>query len=494
MVVKPFQPVVGERKGEFKVLDDAELLRQLARASPVFRRQHRIVGAFDRVQFAVERSEFSGEPRVHEGRGQVADQGRVTAALRGQRLADVVDDVKVIVRHRPGQRIRPVVVEQADHPRRCEFEAAVGAEVEHRVRPEDEPAPEIGRRIGVGRRLLRAVDDLRRVAADSGERLGQQSHLAELQPADDQPGVAVAHRGHVAPRRRPVEALLVRDQRGGERLLPERFERFQREKFRLLPRGKAVDLPLGISTEDGGFTLNGGDELIRIFRQRTGVVPLLLQPAEQGEQRFGNFKAARVERVLPRLLVEEDRDALVEILFPFEVEVVFNQKSELLQPSGNRPLLFDAAFVAAERGQQKGNCAAIQLRHRHTLAEHAAGEAARIGAVLFKRPVDLDRTEQGNVPVPQEGDRLFRPLVGEPPMRQIDHQIGRNLLEEVEPFRGAGDADDIEFPRLQRLDDIGEIPRFTARRAAVAGNHQCDCGSAGLEFPRLAVVVGIRLL
>ena len=79
-------------------------------------------------------------------------------------------------------------------------------------------------------------------------------------------------------------------------------------------------------------------------------------------------------------------------------------------------------------------------------------------------------------------------------MGQVDYQIWRNLLEEVEPFRVAGDDDHIEFSRLQRLNDVGEISRLAARRAAVAGNHQCDCGSAGLEFPRLAVVVEIRLL
>ena len=128
------------------------------------------------------------------------------------------------------------------------------------------------------------MDDLRGVPADAGERLGQQRHLAERQPSDDESGFSIAYRGHVTPRRRPVEALLIGDQRGRKGFFAKFFEEFQREKLRLFPRSEAMDLPLGVGAENGGFPLDRGDELCRILRQRTGIVPLLFQAAEQTEQ------------------------------------------------------------------------------------------------------------------------------------------------------------------------------------------------------------------
>ena len=112
-------------------------------------------------------------------RCQVRDDGSVAAALGDHGLADVAHGVQVQMRHLAYQGVGPVVVGQRDLLAGRELQAAVGAEVHHRIRTEDLARPQVRGHIGPRWRELSAVHDLEGVVTHTGQRLRQQYHIAQ---------------------------------------------------------------------------------------------------------------------------------------------------------------------------------------------------------------------------------------------------------------------------------------------------------------------------
>ena len=421
--------------------------------------------------------------RLHEGGGQVADHRGVAAALGDLCFADVVDDVEIVVRHLADQHVRPVVTRQRDLLPRGEFEAAVGAEVHHRVRLETVAQVEVSRDIGVRRGHLDAVDEFVLVAPFAGEGLRHQDDVAELNPAD----------GHIALRRaegsagefavtlrhRPVEV-------GGHALfdpcvvfagsdgdgLHARHGFFARAVARVGAEGGVVRFDLLI-------------QLFRRFGERAGRVAGLLQTLEHVEDGFRDAEPAGGGLPADGAVID-DRDLLFGIRLALQVRRLSDQFGEALETVGNRAEFEQPAVVAVERREHEGDRSAVEFRHGDALAQHAAGHAALVAQVLPVRLADLDRAEERDVVFLQEFDRLF----AETAVRLVDDQVRPDLLEHREQVPHAVGGDDVEPFLLKRADQLFQ------RAAAVAGEQADGRGillvAAGLFVPGQILLIGLE--
>ena len=244
----------------------------------VFGLEHRIFRNLVVFELFMELRDRAVAVGLHERGGQVADHRRVTAALRDLRLADVVDDVQVVVRHLADQHVRPVVAGKRHLLPRGEFEAAVGAEVHHRVRLEAVAQVEVGRDIGVRRGHLDAVDELVLVAALAGKRLRHQDHVAELNPPDGHIAFG-SPEGFAGKFAVPLRDGLV--EVGGHALFDPRQIVGRRDGDGLHARhGPGRRGIAGVGAESGVARLDLIVQLLGGFRERAGGVAGLLQPPE----------------------------------------------------------------------------------------------------------------------------------------------------------------------------------------------------------------------
>ena len=99
----------SESGGEFEVTVVMLLSGDFDDGLHILGFEHGVFRGFELVEFFVQLRERTVAVGLHEGGGQMAHHGGVTAALGNLRLPDVVDDVQIIMWNPARKHVRPVV-------------------------------------------------------------------------------------------------------------------------------------------------------------------------------------------------------------------------------------------------------------------------------------------------------------------------------------------------------------------------------------------------
>ena len=126
----------------------------------IFSLEHGVFNAFIVVELFVEFRHGAMKVGKHERRRQMRNHRGVRTAFGDDGFTDVVDRIKIEMRHVADENVWPVVVRQGDLLPRRELQASVCAEVHDGVGVETIAKPEIRRDIGMRRRHFHAMNDL----------------------------------------------------------------------------------------------------------------------------------------------------------------------------------------------------------------------------------------------------------------------------------------------------------------------------------------------
>ena len=188
----------------------------------------------------------------------------------------------------------------------------------------------------------------------------------------------------------------------------------------------------------------------------------MLQGIQQG---IPDLDSAGIHCIFAGSLVIDDDDLLFGIRFPFQIQRLAHHRAETLQTVRNDPELLKPARIRIKRRKHKRHRAAVQLRHRHALTQHASGHPPLVFQILMIRLADLDRAEQRNVIFFQSRDRRVGIVHREPSVRLVNNQIRLDLLQHGKAAHHAGDADHVDIALFQSRNQCLEIS------SAVAGEN-----------------------
>ena len=140
------------------------------------------------------------ETRFGNRRRQVADDGRIAAALGNRRFGRIVGGVEIDVRQVAQEVVRPAITRQAGLFAWHEFQSAMRTEMHDGIRGEGFAQVGVVGREGVGRRKALFEEQAHRVAFIAEARLQADEHIAEPGAKHEE---RAAIRQHTAGRRAP---------------------------------------------------------------------------------------------------------------------------------------------------------------------------------------------------------------------------------------------------------------------------------------------------
>ena len=419
---------------------------------------HRTVGRVAKaVEPVAQGAQPLVEPALHERRGQVGHGGRIRAALGDDALADVAHDVDVDVREPPDEGVRPVEGRQGNLLPRRELQAAVGAEVHHRVGLECVPGPQVGGHVGVRRRLPRAVHEPERVVAGARQGLREDDDVAELDAGDGQRGlIALADRHVLA----GGGAVLLDDGVAHARL-EVRFHPGRvlggRHQGRIAGCHVLLERAARVGPHHRPLRLDEGPELVVGLGEPLDRVAGVAQRAQQVEQARRHLQAAGVHGVLAGSLVVVDGHALVAVGLRLQLQPALDEVAEGLEPLGQRVEDLVAVGVGELRRHRVGGHPAVELGQHDAHREHGAGHALLVGHPVVVVLEHRHRRQHGDVALAQPRDGLVGAAEGEPPVRHQHHEVGVDALEEVEALLGGGHRVDVPGAAFEGADERVDV-------------------------------------
>ena len=453
--------ICGELEVDMQILLHGHCNDRLA----VFILEHCGFRGLIRFDFLFDLMQFPVAPRIHERCSQVTDHRGVGAAFRNQRFADVVDDVKIVMRQIADQYIRPVEAGKRNLFPRGELQTSMRAEMHQRIRAEFMTDPEIRGDVGVRGRLLDAVNNLVRIVADRGKSLRQNHDIAEPQHPERHALFAVFFHGEIIAGNGTVLFFHFRIEFLRHALADPGKILFRRNEFNSRSLNESLGRSLRIGSENGGVFLDFPVQLLRSLRQVTGCEPLTLQIFQRVQKRVADFQTGGIQRVLPGSLVVDDCDLLFRVRLALQINRLAHHRSKTFEPVRNHAKLHQPAPVRKKSGKHERNRTAVEFGHDDTLAEHSARHAALVAQILFIRLADFNRTVDRNVQAFQRCKHRIGIVHREASMRLIDNQRRLDRIQQSDAFHHAGNSDNVKTFAFKRIDK-----RFKVS-AAIAGEN-----------------------
>ena len=434
------------------------------------------------------------------------------------RLADVVDDVRIQHRHVAHRQVRRIEGPQAALLAGVPFLRAVGAEVHDGVRLELLAHPEIHRRVVVVHDLLGVVEQVLLLlgAAAAARRLRQDQELPELQARNHEARRAlVGHQLRAALRRAPVRVHF-RHHAGGQGLLPLQVDAQRQER----PQVGAHQLRQGVRAVGRLEHLRHRvDHLLLLDRRQ--AVALGLEVAGELFQRARHVHVRRALVGLARRRVpEEQRDALVGVGHALQAGQVHRLAGQQVELFGQGALLailvhgedhriLDADVLGVGQGEGQaervhpgqvgavGRRVALVVMH-HVEHRNAHRLVTRLAAFHIAAQEGVDQQHVGQQASLQAQQRLLghrAPAgglrVGEGAVRRR-RGLRRATALALRPLRAVADARvAVEHQGhgaagFQRGDGVVQMALLAVGQVAGRGFHGHHRQGAGVLAPRAA--------
>ncbi len=431
---------------------------------------------------AVERRLQFEQSAIEAGAGhrrrQIADQRRAGPALGQRALGRVVGGVDIEVRQVADEPVRPALARQACLLAGHEFERAMGAEVENRVRAEVLADPTVECRERVGRREPLLEQQPHRVALVAERGLHTDEHVAEPLAEHEQPAAVAL----VATRRRAPLPLDL----GQPALAPHMLV------------GRNAGDHVGVGTEACGISLGDARAQLVDRGRHVDAVARGLHGGERVVQRRIDRQIRRGAGAagIRREIEQHDRDLALGTGRGTQCDQLGNPRRQHRGPLGMNS---HVAVIAARR--RRGAAAeghrpdrAVEFRDR----DHHGGldrhQPARIALPLLEGlEFNRMRRDVRHIERRQNFFRCARIVVGGPADQReagqgddrVDdrpvalHEVALDRRPRIEPA-GEGGQHPQAF-RLQRGDDAVVVSGVAGEHV---GPHHQQSHHAGLAAPR----------
>ena len=393
------------------------------------------------------------------------------------------------------QTVGPVVAAERHLFPGRELQAAVCAEVNHRVGSEAVLRPEVGADVGVGRSGFGAVYDGESVVADRSHGLRQQHDVAQIDAGYGQARLALPDRTHIAARRFAVQLHDVGIELFGQGVLHPGFVFRLSDQCRTAVFQEVVESSFGIGAQYGTLRHQQLFELFFGRRQVFHRVAFGLEPFQKIIERRHRFQSLGRQRGLSGAFEVVDRYFLFSIRLPFQRDEVADDPGEILQPFGNGLEEVDSLFVQFLIVQHVGVDRAVQFGYDDTLGHESPEHPHRVAFPLLLRFQHGERREDRDVP-------LLQPLHGcvglahdHAPMREVDDRVGADFPQERQTLAVRRNGIDVHSCVLQRYDqavDVGPV----AAEGVVQTAYDCDFrGFLPINslFPEVFLIICHRL-
>ena len=223
-----------------------------------------------------------------------------------------------------------------------------------------------------------------------------------------------------------------------------------------------------VESEHGSLRLDELPELVIGRGEPLDRVAGVAQRAQQVQQARRHLQAAGVHGVPAGSLVVVDGHALVAVGLRLQRQPALDEVAERLEARRQRVEDLVAVRVGELRRHRVRRHPAVELGQDDAHREHGAGHALLVGHPVVVVLEHRHRRQHGDVALPQPGDGLVGAPQGEPPVRHQHHEIGRNLLQEVEALLDGRNRVDVPRAAFEGADEGIDVVPVGVERAGHA--------------------------